>query len=714
MAASGVSEGPRTYAELMADPASDPCIKGTGGAPLAAGVGPTPGYASIFARWRVADANPSVAQVHRDLLTDFTAPIGAVGYFVSNGANPTGILKVTHGYSVFTGLPTDTVNRGKTFGYVDDVVGGLDVNTFELDPTHLARTVEVRCVPTPERHLELLQDEPAADTVGPVAEDALTQAIYRTRKAMYIPYGLVEYVIGKDLTAREAFEILWPVIESKGWQTVAQPLVRFLMIASTTPEVGLPPATLLPQLGFGPVGAADVLGERRERVLYQQLPALALRATPATGGVGDLHMTALIAQVELLNDHTRLDRQDRQATREKAVAPKTIRERFQDYVTDKLLVLTDSCCDEDLPRLYHELAARQKGVSKRMVLQQAYDIAATDLQLNRLPASPSHVLCLDQWDFVGISMDTLGTGLLPFSIVPPDAPSKLARQAMLDEADRARQYDMSGEAVAGSISATDAKRLFNAHGYVASQWAEADIQLELYGVILGAILGTQHAVTRGHLASYQGYTRIRTRLQAAMNHKYGTSLAPALLVFHFQLHYRHWFEQRFTYGSPNNPAPEVTAGFTLFSTANRLDWVPSYDDVPALVALATRPGPGGPPANPAGRSPRAAPTPPLGGGAPGAAPYAAPDRVQNPHRNVRYIGNTPIANSIKTRSIRTAITTAGAEPPTVVREGRTVATCLSWHLKGMCTTTCFRKVDHVSNSPEEKELLWAWAQPAFA
>lgn len=134
----GLSE-PRTYVELMGDVTADPCALG------APGGDPTLGYASIFTRWRVSDASPTPEQVHRDLLTDFSAPVGAVGFFVSNGVSKTGILKVTHGYGVYAGFPTTTDNRGKTFGYVGDVVGGLDIDTFELDLTHLARTVEVRC-----------------------------------------------------------------------------------------------------------------------------------------------------------------------------------------------------------------------------------------------------------------------------------------------------------------------------------------------------------------------------------------------------------------------------------------------------------------------------------------------------------------------------------------------------------------------------------------
>lgn len=558
---------------------------------------------------------------------------------------------------------------------------------------------------------------------------------------MFIPYGLVEYVLDKDLTARVAFEVLWPVILSKGWRDCTQPLVEFLMVAGTLHSTARPPRTLNSQLGLGPTSAAAVLAEQRERVLYRQLPALrpstgggttrggrgALPHPPPSSNNMDPFMAALITQIVQLNDNSRTDREDCQEAREQAARPKTVRERFQGYITDKLLILTDSLTDDDLPSVYHKLAARQKGTSKRVILQQAYDLAADELQLNRLPASPSHVLDLDQWDFTGSSMDAVGTGLLPFSIVPPDASSRQAKKALLEDSERGRQYDMSGEAVAGAISAGDAKKLYNAKGYVASDWAEAEIQLELYGVMLGTLLGTKHAVTRLHILAYRTYLRCRTRLQASMNRKYGVALAPPLLVFHFQLNYRSWFDERFTAKIVDSPEPDVAGGFQLFNRSNRLDWLPGYEDIPCLASLApTHAAVGMPPAAPRGSgggrggggvgprppTPVASETPAPVANAWGNNPDAGP-RVQNTKRDARFMGNSPLALNVKGRLITAAMEVAGTPPPTVTRGGATMRTCLSWHVKGTCYAECHRCADHVVNTEEEREALWQWVKTAF-
>jgi hypothetical protein len=44
-----------------------------------------------------------------------------------------------------------------------------------------------------------------------------------------------------------------------------------------------------------------------------------------------------------------------------------------DTITDRLLLLCRASCDEELPLLYQEWAARTKGVSERWVFQQAVE-----------------------------------------------------------------------------------------------------------------------------------------------------------------------------------------------------------------------------------------------------------------------------------------------------------------------------------------------------
>lgn len=288
------------------------------------GADPSAGYAEILARWRLTNNPPTVPDVHRDLLTDFESPIRGVGFFVKDPNSSTGVLKVAHGFKVCSGTPgVPSAYRGKTIGYVGDVVGGIDVNTFELDPAQLERVVAAtRCADTPETHQQLLSAEPAAETLDPLDSTAQAQSMIRTRTAMHIPCSLVECVLGKDLTARQAFEVVWAAVQAQGLRAHTKTLMRFLMVATTRHSTTEDSRVLLDRLGRSDISDAAVLSDRCTRVLYQHLPSLA-----------DPQMQALISQVAQMNDHARLDRVDRQSIRDKAEQPTTVREKYQEFKT---------------------------------------------------------------------------------------------------------------------------------------------------------------------------------------------------------------------------------------------------------------------------------------------------------------------------------------------------------------------------------------------
>jgi len=684
--------GPTTYAALFGDPSNDPC-----------GADPVAGYTEIYQRWRVEDNPPSAEDLFTDVMTDFDSPIGAVGFFVEDNHSESGVLKVTHGFRRFAGLPgRATPNRGKAFGYVGDVVDGTDIATFELNPAQFRIVTETRCANTPERQMEIFTAEPDQDVIEPLDATTQAQSMIKTRKSMFIPFCLVEYVLDKDLSAREAFEVLWPVIVQMNLREVVKPLVKFLMAAATKHSTRSPPRTVNAELGHGIVGAADVVSDRRKRVLYEQLPALQSSGT-ASNEVP--RMEELVSQLAQLNNNARLDRAVRQQATADATKPKTVREKFGDYQADKLLKLTDSATDEDLPQIYHELAARSKGINKRSLLQQCLDMTALAMGRNKPLATSSLVIDLDNWDYVGTSHDALGTGLLPFSITPPDAPSRNGRKALLEDQERARLYDISGEAINGAISSSDAKKLYNGKGFIPSEWPEATLQIEGYAVLLGTLLGTQHRAFLEYQAALKLYERIQTRLHAALNRKLGAKLAPAMLVLYFQLNMRAWLEERWTYDMVDEEAPDLVNGLRNYMRSNRFDWLPSHEDIPALATLEGTTNPVAPAT--------AAP----GGGSRTRTPDAAGAiqvRVQNANRDPRFMGNTPLAVNIRTRSIRNAIAVAQRDPPQVTRSGRAMPTCLSWHVKGSCSEDCTRRADHVANSDQEREPLYTWCQLAFA
>jgi hypothetical protein len=93
---------------------------------------------------------------------------------------------------------------------------------------------------------------------------------------MFVPFELVEVLLGQVFTAREAYLAAYPILEDLDLLEVCLPLLKYLQVASTQPSARNPCApTLQYHLGQAdyPVLPA-VISQRRASILYRQLPAL--------------------------------------------------------------------------------------------------------------------------------------------------------------------------------------------------------------------------------------------------------------------------------------------------------------------------------------------------------------------------------------------------------------------------------------------------------
>ena len=59
---------------------------------------------------------------------------------------------------------------------------------------------------------QLYVDNPALELLPEHSSGASNTRTIKTRKAMCLPYPLVEFVLGKALNARQTYEILEPII----------------------------------------------------------------------------------------------------------------------------------------------------------------------------------------------------------------------------------------------------------------------------------------------------------------------------------------------------------------------------------------------------------------------------------------------------------------------------------------------------------------------
>ena len=108
---------------------------------------------------------------------------------------------------------------------------------------------------------------------------------------MYIPYPLVPFVMGRDLNARQTWEVLYPQIIAQDLQVTCGPLLDWLQAAGTEDATAHGTSgVVLPFMGsMGHHVRPEVTQHRREHILYKQLPGL----RPTISQVSDPALLAL-------------------------------------------------------------------------------------------------------------------------------------------------------------------------------------------------------------------------------------------------------------------------------------------------------------------------------------------------------------------------------------------------------------------------------------
>jgi hypothetical protein len=571
-----------------------------------------------------------------------------------------------------------------------------------------------------DRHQTLLAGEPTKTMVGPFEADATNVHTVRTRGAMFIPFELVALLLDKDLTAREAFLVVYPLLEDNDLVDACRPLVEFLQVASTQPTAGNSrPVTLQDRLGLAdhPFRAA-VLRQRRTAVLYRVLPAL---VPSSHGHLPDTFSETLADGLTNIAVEMHADRRARETRVSESACSKTFRERYGERIADGILLLTASADDDILPSFYQELGGKQKEESERVILQREVDQSADIFDVLPFKVTPSQVIALKTFDLAGLSMSKVGTGVMPLSIIPPEATFLAASRALANNHAQAETYDLSGKST--TLCTADTQRLRNQKGYLPANWMEERTQLRCTLALLGALCGDDHAVPAAWRSMLRQYERVEARIIHEMDTEVGARLGPPLFVFHLQLILRDWFvDQMRTGQAAIVPAPEFGYYLKLFDRQNNLSWLPSVTNIPALFALRATPvrAPNAPRrlAAPA-TVPTAAPAANAGNGDRAAPAPERPNlgsRVRNPGRDTRFTGNTAFAKNVRARRVEEAIVAAGGRSalPHIFRYGVSMCLCVSYHAKETCFDSCLRAATHSPLTAEEKGPFHEWCAIAFA
>jgi hypothetical protein len=188
-----------------------------------------------------------------------------------------------------------------------------------------------------------------------------------------------------------------------GYEAICEPLVDFLTVALVKPSAdNASPLTHQPCVGIsGYVPSPVVVSHRRQYFLYRDIPVLV--PANATTASSDPSLVEVARGMRDMVAEARLDRNDRSDAREVAQLPRTARDCLGDALTDRLLLMCRVNNDDDLPQVYHEWAARPRGVSERYTLQQSVDSAATIFDVPSFEVTPTQVMAFKNFRYAGSS-----------------------------------------------------------------------------------------------------------------------------------------------------------------------------------------------------------------------------------------------------------------------------------------------------------------------
>jgi len=629
---------------------------------------------------------------------------GGILVFVTDANHVSGVARVLHNLRSHNDRGE---HRGSLFAYVGDVAD-QDIELVEFDGDILEEIpLEVKIRTDVDAHIQLLAVDANVQLVAAPDDAELganTAKRHGARGSMFIPAPLMPYVMTEPpRNARQTLDVLITAMRGLDLEDTCGPLIDFLLYATTDSAAGASPQTVQLKAGDSFDNPVQVARSRRNSILYAQLPIL--RPTP-NGRDPALH--GLLGAMREVRDGILDDLGDRRADRNERKAVRGIEQKWNDKTVDRICKMCGVNQTEDLPPLYHELAGHKKtDGTVRSLLQDAVESTADALGIQHIPTvSVQHATALTGWVFFGAGNQSLGEGLMPFSVVPPNQVSATAIAAIQQAHHQNMDYNtvMTGST---SITSEDAQKLRSSKGYIPANFEEMVVQLTAYTCVLGAILGNRHPNVLEHQLAIEKLIVNQALLKQFVNAEFGSKLGAAKIVYYFQLRHRHWFSEQWRLTNKSTlPPPSLAAGFDTFATSYTINWLPTTSHVDLLQRLE--------------KSPAAVTS---GGGNRNSEEKKDDDnsnrnpgggdndrkRVSNRNRDPRVMGETPLAKQIRKLPIGEALAKAGTPPVTTSGNTR----CLSWHLKGKCYSDCLRKADHVILPIDDADTLVEWCSQAY-
>lgn len=688
---------PRTFREHYTIDANDP-FRGR--------------YGSIYSLFATERTPPNSGdQIVTTLVqTELSTPKTIMGLFQDN-RDPAGLTMVFHGiHKMPTSLDATTPWDGKTLMLAGDVVNG-QISSVEMPSIgfNLANNGNYTVVPASMDLMdEVLAANPNLPLLGPYTwDEGKTTAKARSRYFIWVPPRYVPIVANRRLNPRQLWDQLGSAIKANNEVLECKELMTWMMIALTRAATNAS-SVLLTTLPTLPSIPDEAYFRRQHEVLTAQLPGL-LAPADTTNTAATAQLVAFVGQLVEEQRQSRAEARDR--TDEKRT-PKTPTAYWGEEAVIYLCNLCDVNSEDELPNVWAAIAAA--GKRDRIAIENSILATARSMQLveSAPVVTPEFAKKVTNLQLAGNDVDNFDEGVQPFALLVPNH-GLIASYTNKTEIALAQQmineYDLMTD---GSVntSLADAKSIRTPH---TKQRLVKDLShlrtiLEAQHIVLQTILGSTHPVTASFNACLQLYCRRENFFKARLD-ALGVEHAPSRLLRYVQIRLVNWFRAVRNTGARQTAPDFVSALHSLDNCETQ--WIPS---LPAQYMT---------PAYHKQAAPTSAPPAavPLSSGSStsgntGVSSLTTPSTfttkrvtVVNPNKSTLF---TALSDSFSRGKINSAIKEHGP-PPSITHNGTTMQMCASYHLRGVCWSTCPRAADHVAHSTQDDEALLAWCTKAL-
>jgi len=331
---------PKTFGELFQDATKDPFGTLATATKHAA-------YKKIYAHFNAAEEHGIVPEASATL-TEIThlfeaEPIGGIAFFLQTEEGHR--LRIAHGlrkYQPRASVSTSYARR--EFAYLGEARQGR-CQLIQLAANMFNVTDSFRVLP-PAGHAATLETDMAREYVPVLTdEDGVTENL-RARQSCFVPFELMPFLLGKNLSPRQTFSLVYSWLEAQGLLDTCKPLADFVRVSNTRHATltGDMPGTGLSAPGslYQPEVDLELYMERM--VLHRDLTGL---NAPVTEHAPNHVVATLASAVEALKES------HLQGSRDIARAPVTsVRDAFGESNTRRLLALCQVGDTDDLPPVY--------------------------------------------------------------------------------------------------------------------------------------------------------------------------------------------------------------------------------------------------------------------------------------------------------------------------------------------------------------------------